>query len=180
MAKSIVAHHRERIGAKYIRVQLKPGERTSTCPRCGQENDHRTGNVCDHVVKLTASRVVFYEAGDKERQAGRSKNDIEVKTEADVRKVGKMIDEARAYASSYYKAKDKRDRLVSENRSRRMKGEKPVDTGKKLEKPVVFVHYENGEWNGVIRSSDELEELFYDCLAENAIPVVLRKELKSY
>jgi hypothetical protein len=47
--------------AKFYRVELKPEQKTSTCPICETLNNHiANANNCHHVAKITTSRVVLY------------------------------------------------------------------------------------------------------------------------
>lgn len=43
---------------KYWRVEVK--DHKTTCPWCNRVNDHITGNVCEHVEKVTSKGIVFY------------------------------------------------------------------------------------------------------------------------
>ena len=45
--------------AKYIKVNLS-SDGLSVCPVCSDENNHRVGNICSHVYKVTARHVAFY------------------------------------------------------------------------------------------------------------------------
>ena len=49
----------EKMGNKFFKVQLKD-DKTSRCPFCDRVNNHVTGDVCEHVFKLTAKGVVFF------------------------------------------------------------------------------------------------------------------------
>lgn len=45
---------------KYYRTQIAD-DHTSTCPWCGQKNDHiRTATLCPHVAKVSSKGIVFY------------------------------------------------------------------------------------------------------------------------
>jgi hypothetical protein len=43
---------------KYIKI-IKSGS-NSTCPVCGAVNNHITGKVCSHCVKVTVKGIVYY------------------------------------------------------------------------------------------------------------------------
>ena len=43
---------------KFWRTELSNNR--TTCPWCAANNDHATGNVCEHVAKVTVKGVVFY------------------------------------------------------------------------------------------------------------------------
>lgn len=49
---------------KFYRSQISP-DGTSKCPWCGNVNKHNTGNVCEHVAKLTNKGVVFFYWGTR-------------------------------------------------------------------------------------------------------------------
>ena len=52
-----------------IRIE---NQRYSTCPVCGRKNDHRTGQCCEHLQKVTGSHNAIY----KERSAALEAYDL--------------------------------------------------------------------------------------------------------
>ncbi len=50
----------KKMNPKYWRVKVK--DHKSICPWCNpiRENNHITGDVCEHVAKLTNKGIVFY------------------------------------------------------------------------------------------------------------------------
>lgn len=44
---------------KYTKVTLADNK-TSVCPVCFKTNRHTTGQVCEHVSKVTVKGIVFY------------------------------------------------------------------------------------------------------------------------
>ena len=44
---------------KFYRTELRK-DRTTVCPWCETVNQHKTGNDCGHVAKITKKGIVFY------------------------------------------------------------------------------------------------------------------------
>jgi hypothetical protein len=60
----------------YIRIPLV--DFITTCPHCKKTNDHRTGEVCEHLSKVTAKHIAFY-FGDADKKKTAKTDPLKIK-----------------------------------------------------------------------------------------------------
>jgi hypothetical protein len=57
--------------SKYIRIPLDDNFST-LCPHCKKINNHKTGEVCVHVYKVTVKHIAFYYIDPEEKKTAKS------------------------------------------------------------------------------------------------------------